>query len=241
MSEEKKDKKRGIDEFIEKAITPNDGAYNRKDMIDTTAFESHQTFSHDYSAKKVSKLSKGFNVLFITAVIILIGSLLYSAYTSRKLTVIYAYQDTVSAYEFNLGYSREIMVEKVNFVGPYNSSKVYKGYHGKLAILAEAIQKYDAAIVICDEAQILELAETKYLLSASNVLGDDVNEFSDNLGVEFRDEGFMGMQTSGGINIMSTNQLLTFNKAEYITFTKKINVLGLKRNVKRFIKIYFDY
>lgn len=238
---DKQKKKKGLDDYIENAVSPSNNSYIRNDMLETTVFESHQSFSHDYNAKKYGKLSKGFNILFVAAIITLIGSLLFVSYSSRKLTVVYAYQDTVTAYEFNLGYSRKIIVDEVNFIGPYSGSKVYKGYHGKLAILAEAIQRYDADIVICDGEQIQELFQAKYLISVSRVLRDDVNAFSNNLGLEIGEEGFFGMKTSGGINIMLTDQLITFSKAEYIAFTKKINVLGSRRSVERFIKLYFDY
>jgi len=241
MSEKQKDKKKGFNEFIEKSVTPDDGVFNRKDMFDTTVFESHQTFSHDYNAKKYSHLSKGFNFIFITAIIILIGSLLYTSLMSRELTVIYAYEDRLMVYEFNLGYSHRIFVEETSFIGPYSSQSVYKGYHGKLALLAKAIDDYDAAIVICDNTQILELAGAKYLLSVSNVLGDDTKEYNKVLGADVGNKGPYGMKTSGSINITQTNQLVTFNKADYITFTKAIKYFGLRRNVKRFIKIYFDY
>ena len=144
-------------------------------------------------------------------------------------------------YVFNLGYSNRITVEETSFIGPYSSQTVYKGYHGKLALLAKAIDKYDAAIVICDDTQILELAGAKYLLSVSNVLGDETKEYNKVLGADVGNKGPYGMKTSGSVNIMITNQLMTFNKSDYMAFTKDINYFGLRKNVKRFIKIYFDY
>ncbi len=240
MSKEKKDGGKGLGKFVERSLTPGDGVTDTKDMSDTTIFESHQAFSQDYNATKRAHLSKGFNFTFITIMILIIAGLFYTSLVSKKLTVVYAYEDKISVHEFNLSYSNKITIKDTFYIDPSSEQTIYGGYYGELALLARAIDDSDAAIIICDDTQILELASIRYLLSVPDVLENDIEKYNEVLGIKFENKGFYGMKTLGSINAMPTNELMTFNEVNYMAFTKNINNFNLRRNVKRFLELYYE-
>ncbi len=232
-----------FEEFVEKNVTLAEGGYTEGGFFGTNAVESQIILGQTYDKQRSLKLTKGMTILWATVVLILILSVATIFSTNGIINVIYADGDSVVAYEIKVGLGKNISIRDVKWIGTFDTNMVYKAYTGKTAILMKSIDRYDAVydavIVVCGEEQILELLSARYVLPVSQINTNFQEEYNGFLGVE-KDGKFYGLTTSGGITIIGTSQQMKLNEADYIAFTKNADGGRNGKNVRRFLKLYFN-
>jgi len=240
MSTEKNNKNRSqFEQFVEKSVVPNDGIYTKKGFVESNVLEAQATFAQSYDTRKYNKLTKGLNWVIAAVVIVLIFSVVVVSASNRVINVIYAYGDSLVAYEIKVGLGNSINIRDVEYIGPYDTNMPYKSYTGKAALLMKSIDLYDAVLVVCDAEQILELISARYLVSVPSVIDDAVDEYQFSLGPYDMGQPY-GLKTEGSIKVLGTGQSLTFNESGYIAFTNETKRQSMSRAVKRFIKLYYE-
>ncbi|MCK5757548.1 MAG: hypothetical protein KAH14_00535 [Clostridiales bacterium] len=247
MSDRKKDnqskKNDQFEQFVEKNVTPAEGGYTEGGFFGTNSLESQIILGQTYDKQRSLKLTKGMTILWATVVLILFLSVATIFSTNGIINVIYADGDSVVAYEIKVGLGKNISIRDVKWIGTFDTNMVYKAYTGKTAILMKSIDRYDAVydavIVVCGEEQILELLSARYVLPVSQINTNFQEEYNGFLGVE-KDGKYYGLSTAGGVKINGTSQQLRLNEADYIAMTKSADGGKIGKNVRRFLKLYFN-
>lgn len=240
MSKEKNNENGSqFEKFVEKAVVPNDNIYTKKGFVESNVLEAQVTFAQGYDAKKFGMFTKGLNWIIAAVVIALILSVVIVSASNRTINLIYTYEDSVAAFEIRVGLWGKANIRDIEYLGPYDTNSPYKYNTGKVARLMKSIDYYDAVLVVCDEEQILELLEAKYVKSIPEVIDDAKEEYYDFFGSYSEGQPY-GLATAGSIPIIGTGQELTLDDGDFIAITKEVNRYAMSRTVKRFIKLYFD-
>lgn len=246
MNDEKFDNKNKkidqFEQFIEKTVTPAEGANTQSGFFGTNSLESEKILGQTYDKQKSLKLSKGMTILWLSIVLIFILSVVSLFLNSGIVNVIYADEDKITSYEIKVGLGKNVSIKNIKWIGSYDSSMVYKGYNGKVARLIKSVDwysVYDAVIIVCSEEQILELIEARYVLPISQINTNYQEEYNELLGVESEGK-YYGLATSGGVTIMGTKQQLQFDEAEYFAMALTADGGKSGKNVRRFLKLYFS-
>lgn len=247
MNDEKPDNKNQknsqFDQFVENNIMPADEGYTQSGFFGTNSLVSQKVLGQTYDKQRNLKLSKGMRILWPAIVLIFILSVATVFSTNGIINVIYANGDNVASYEIKVGFGKNIIINDVEWIGTYDTNMVYKAYTGKTARLMKSIDHYnavyDAVIVVCGEEQILGLLSGKYVLPISQVNTDFQEEYNGFLGVE-KDGEYYGLSTRGGVKIIGTDQQLRLDGADYIGVTKNGGGGKVGRNIRRFLKLYYN-
>lgn len=242
MKKKKGEKHEGqhFSDFVEKAVTPDDGIYMRKAIPEQNAMEARMTFVQDYGPGRYDRLTKGLWILIAVVIIFLVSSVLLIMYSSYgNLNVIHAEKDTVALYELRITNSGRAWIKDVKFLGPYSIRCEYRGMEGKAALLARFSVQYNIDMIICSEREILELADNGFIVTPKSVM-EDSSVYSE-YKAAFSEDSYYGFKAGDGLEVAGTGQIKELGPDSIIAVTRSGSPGRSRRSISRFFEIYYGY